>query len=66
MGESANRRTRTTSVKPDEKKQNEKLNGRISETATKAIRHFRDLDVYQNAFETRIQVYELTRKFPDS
>jgi four helix bundle protein len=53
-------------VKTDEKKQNANLNGRIRNTANKAIRHFRDLDVYQNAFETGIRVYELSKKFPDS
>ena len=63
MGESAKRRT---NVKADEKKQNDKLNARIRETPNKAIRHFRDLDVYQNAFETGIRVYELSKKFPDS
>jgi four helix bundle protein len=31
----------------------------------KAIRHFRDLDVYQNALETGLRVYELSKKFPD-
>jgi four helix bundle protein len=66
MGERVNRRRRTTSVKTDEQKQNEKLNGRVRETAKKAIRHFRDLDVYQNAFETGIRVYELSKKFPDA
>ena len=30
----------------------------------KAIRHFRDLDVYQNALETGLRVYELSKKFP--
>jgi four helix bundle protein len=53
-------------VKTDEKKQHEKLNGRIREAAKKAIRHFRDLDVYQNALEAGLRVYELSKKFPDS
>ena len=55
MGESAN----------DDKMQNEKPNGRIGETTKKAIRHFRDLDVYQNALETGLRVYDLSKKFPD-
>jgi four helix bundle protein len=35
-----------------------------SEKAAKPIRHFRDLDVYQNALATGLRVYELTKKFP--
>ena len=62
IGESAKRRT---NVKTDEKKENDKPNGRVGETAKKAIRHFRDLDV-QNALETGLRVYELSKKFPDS
>jgi four helix bundle protein len=62
IGESAKRRT---NVKTDEKKENDKPNGRVSETVRKAIRHFRDLDVYQNALETGLRVYELSKKFPD-
>ena len=61
-GESAKRRTR---VETDEKKQHQKPNGRIRETAKKRVRHFRDLDVYQNALETALRVYELSKKFPD-
>ncbi len=61
-GESAKRRTR---VETDEKKQHQKPNGRIGETAKKRVRHFRDLDVYQNALETALRVYELSKKFPD-
>jgi four helix bundle protein len=30
----------------------------------KPIRHFRGLDVYQNALATGLRVYELTKKFP--
>ena len=52
-------------MKTDEKTENDNLNGRVSETAKKAIRHFRDLDVYQNALETGLRVYELSKKFPD-
>ena len=62
MDELAKRRT---NVKTDEEKENDKPNGRVSETAKKAIRHFRDLDVYQNALETGLRVYELSKKFPD-
>jgi four helix bundle protein len=62
LGESAKRRT---NVKTEEKKENDKPNGRVGETARKAIRHFRDLDVYQNALETGLRVYELSKKFPD-
>jgi len=62
VGESAKRRTR---VETDEKKQHQKPNGRIGETAKKRVRHFRDLDVYQNALETALRVYELSKKFPD-
>jgi four helix bundle protein len=32
--------------------------------AAKPIRHFRDLDVYQNALATGLRVYELGKKFP--
>jgi four helix bundle protein len=37
---------------------------RRSEEAAKPIRHFRDLDVYQNALATGLRVYELSKKFP--
>ena len=37
---------------------------RRSGEAAKPIRHFRDLDVYQNALATGLRVYELTKKFP--
>jgi len=37
---------------------------RRSREAAKPIRHFRDLDVYQNALATGLRVYELSRKFP--
>src|SRR5437588_12669905 len=44
---------------------NETANRRSGETAkTKPIRHFRDLDVYQNALATGLRVYELTKRFP--
>jgi four helix bundle protein len=62
MGESAKLRR---NMKTDDKKPNNKPNGRIGETTKKAIRHFRDLDVYQDALETGLRVYELSKKFPD-
>src|SRR5206468_11718804 len=37
---------------------------RNDETARKSIRHFRDLDVYQNALAAGLRVYELTKRFP--
>jgi four helix bundle protein len=37
---------------------------RDGETARKPIRHFRDLDVYQNAFAAGLRIYELTKGFP--
>jgi four helix bundle protein len=37
---------------------------RIGETAKRPIRHFRDLDVYQNALAAGLRVYELTKRFP--
>jgi 23S rRNA-intervening sequence protein len=36
---------------------------RNGEAATKAIRHFPDLDVYQNAVAVGLRVYELTKRF---
>jgi four helix bundle protein len=30
----------------------------------KAIKHFRDLDVYQKAFRTAMRIYEITKSFP--
>ena len=34
------------------------------ETARKPIRHFRDLEVYQNALAAGIQIYDLSKRFP--
>src|SRR6266480_1873740 len=45
-------------------KHDESEKGRIGESATKPVRHFRDLDVYQNALATGLRVYELSKKFP--
>ena len=52
-------------MKSDNTKQNEKPDERFGETTKKAIRHFRDLDVYQNALETGLRVYELSKNFSD-
>ena len=43
---------------------NETAKRRNGEAARKPIRHFRDLEVYQNALATGLGVYELTKKFP--
>ena len=48
----------------DKKKHNESEKRRIGESAKKPIKHFRDLDVYQNALTTGLRIYELTKKFP--
>src|SRR5438445_13452646 len=45
-------------------KESETAKRRDGETANKPIRHFRDLDVYQNALATGLRVYELSKKFP--
>jgi four helix bundle protein len=37
---------------------------RNGETARKPIRHFRDLEVYENALTAGMRVYELSKKFP--
>ena len=37
---------------------------RDGETAKEPNRHFRDLDVYQNALATGLRAYELSKKFP--
>jgi four helix bundle protein len=44
-------------------KENETAKRRSSETG-KPIRHFRDLDLYQNALATGLHAYELSKKFP--
>src|SRR5712691_7362188 len=45
-------------------KEDETVRLRIGETGKKPIRHFRNLDVYQNAPATGLRVYELSKKFP--
>jgi four helix bundle protein len=42
----------------------DKTASRRSGEAAKPIRHFRDLDVYQNALASGLHVYELSKKFP--
>jgi hypothetical protein len=37
---------------------------RNGETARKPIRHFRNLEVYQNALAAGLRVYELSKTFP--
>ena len=37
---------------------------RKGETARRPIKHFRDLDVYQNALTAGLRIYELTKCFP--
>src|SRR5437763_4362272 len=44
-------------------KRDETERRRIGEAA-KPIRHFRDLDVYQNALTAGLRIYELSKKFP--
>lgn len=43
---------------------NETAKRRNGETARKPVRHFRDLEVYQNAFNAGLNVYELSKHFP--
>jgi four helix bundle protein len=52
-------------MRTDDKKRDDNPKRLTTETAKKPIRHFRDLDVYQNALETGLRVYELSKKFPD-
>ena len=48
----------------NKRRQGETAKGRMGETGKKPIRHFRDLDVYQNALATGLRVYELSKSFP--
>ena len=50
-------------VSGERMRENEGAKRRGGETA-KRVRHFRDLDVYQNALATGLRIYELTKKFP--
>ena len=49
----------------DIKKGNESGRRRQGESGKKPIRHFRDLDVYQNALQTGLRVFELSKQFPN-
>jgi len=48
----------------DAKKHDESANRRPGESEKKPIRHFRDLDVYQNALTAGLRIYKLSKKFP--
>src|SRR5437660_3547335 len=61
-GEWANRRR---NMNTGDKNRYGKGKERIEETAKRPIRDFRGLNVYQNALETGLRVYELSKKFPD-
>jgi four helix bundle protein len=49
----------------DKKRHNEMAKHRDEESARKPVKHFRDLDVYQNAFQTGLRVFELSKQFPN-
>jgi four helix bundle protein len=49
----------------EKKKGDESGRRRQEESGKKAIRHFRDLDVYQNGLQTGLQVFELSKQFPN-
>jgi hypothetical protein len=53
------------SDRPFSPNMNEAAKRRNGETARKAIRHFRDLEVYQNALAAGLQIYDV-RRFADS
>ena len=36
----------------------------MNETATRPIRHFHDLEVYQNALAAGLRIYDLIKRFP--
>lgn len=44
---------------------NQTAKRRNGKTEHKPIRHFRDLDVYQNALAVGLRVYELMKRFPN-
>jgi four helix bundle protein len=46
------------------KRHNETAKRRDGESARKPVKHFRDLDVYQNALATGLRIYALTKRFP--
>src|SRR4029077_14112001 len=45
---------------------NETAKRRNGETTRKAIRNFRDLEVYQNALAAGLQIYDLSKRFPSA
>ena len=49
----------------DKKKGDESGRRRRGESGKKPIRHFRDLDVYQNGLQTGLRVFELSKHFPN-
>ena len=49
----------------DKKKGGESGRWRQGESGKKPIRHFRDLDVYQNGLQTGLRVFELSKQFPN-
>jgi four helix bundle protein len=48
----------------DKKNHTETARRREGESAKKPVKHFRDLDVYQNALATGLHVHDLTKRFP--
>jgi four helix bundle protein len=49
----------------DKEKGDESGRRRQGESGKKPIRHFRDLDVYQNGLQTGLRVFELSKQFPN-
>ena len=49
----------------NKKKGDESGRRRQGESGKKPIRHFRDLDVYQNGLQTGLRVFELSKQFPN-
>src|SRR6266487_2207195 len=49
----------------DKKKGDESGRRRQRESGKNPIRHFRDLDVYQNGLQTGLRVFELSKQFPN-
>jgi four helix bundle protein len=43
---------------------NDTAKRRNGETARKAIRHFRDLEVYRSVLVAGLQIYDLSKRFP--
>ena len=49
----------------NKKKGDESGRQKQEESGKKPIRHFRDLDVYQNGLQTGLRVFELSKQFPN-